>query len=267
MRRGKGMVVRGLRRHRQIGTGSEFERLRSYEPDDDFRHINWKTTARAGKPLTNIYQAERGRDVLLCIDCGRMMGQAAGNGSVLDLAVEAAMILNQAVLKEGDRPGMIAFRDRVENYLPPKGGKVGAKRVADALAGLAPSPVHTSFANLAAAIGARQNRRALIVVFTDLGDPQLAIDLADAMRLLRSRHVAVVLGVRDPLLETVAASPTHDRASTCRALAAAKLLEERNTAGMDLRKLGVDVVECEGAGMVTAALNRYLSVKASRLLD
>lgn len=267
MRRGRGMVMRGLRRHRQVGTGSEFERLRAYEPDDDFRHINWKTAARAGKPVTNVYQSEKGRDVLLCVDCGRMMGQEAGGGRILDRAVEAAMVLNRAVVKEGDRPGLVAFRDVIESYLPVKGGKVGARRVADALAGLDVFPVHTSFANLAAAIGARQNRRSLIVVFTDFNDPQLAVDLADAMRLLRSRHAAIVIGLRDPILDAVAAEPGHDRAGMCRAIAAGKLVEERDAASLELRKLGVEVVECDTAGMATAVLDRYLSVKAGRFLD
>lgn len=267
MRRGRGMVLRGLRRHRQVGTGSEFERLRAYEPDDDFRHINWKTAARSGRPVTNVYQSERGRDVLLCMDCGRMMGQAAGGARILDMAVEAAMILNRAVVKEGDRPGMVAFRDRVENYLPVKGGKVGARRVADALAALDVSPVHTSFANLAAAIGARQNRRALIVIFTDFNDPQLAVDLADAMRLLRSRHAAIVVGIRDPILETVAATPVSGRAALCRQAAAGMLAEERDAASLEIRKLGVEVLECDSAGMATAVIDRYLSVKAGRFLD
>lgn len=267
MRRGRGMIRQGLRRRRQVGSGSEFERLRAYLPDDDFRHVNWKNTARLGKPVTNIYQAEKGRDVLICIDCGRMMGQIAGETRVLDAAVEAGMILARAVAKEGDRPGFVAFRDKVENYIPVKSGKVGAKRVADAIARLEVHPVHTSFAALAAAIGARQNRRSLVVIFTDFNDPQLAEDLAAAMRLLRSRHAAIVVGMRDPVLDEVAAGPTRGRENLCRALAAATLAEERDTAALDLRKLGVEVVECGEARMAASAVERYLSVKAGRMLD
>lgn len=267
MRRGRGMVLHGLRRRRTVGTGSEFERLRAYLPDDDFRHINWKNTARMGKPVTNVYQSEKGRDVLICVDCGRMMGQAAGSMRVIDAAVEAGIVLTRSVVKEGDRPGMVAFRDKVENYLPVKGGKVGAMRVTDALAGLEASPVHTSYSALAEAVSARQNRRSLVVVFTDFNDPQLAEDLAAAMRLLRVRHAAVVIGVRDRVLDEVAAAPYADRKGLCRALAAARLAEERDAAALDLRKLGVEVVESDGPGMAVAAVERYLSVKAGRMLD
>ena len=267
MRRGRGMVRQGLRRRRTVGTGSEFERLRVYLPDDDFRHINWKNTARMGKPVTNVYQSEKGRDVLICVDCGRMMGQAAGAERVIDAAVEAGIVLARSVVKEGDRPGLVAFRDKVENYLPVKGGKVGAMRVTDALAGLEASPVHTSYSALAEAVGTRQNRRSLVVVFTDFNDPQLAEDLAAAMRLLRVRHAAIVVGVRDRVLDEVAAAPYEDRRGLCRALAAARLAEERDAAALDLRKLGVEVVESDGPGMAVAAVERYLSVKAGRMLD
>src|SRR5581483_4153490 len=48
---------------RRLGTSTEFERLRDYVQDDEFRRINWKATARRGKPMVNEYEAERGQNV------------------------------------------------------------------------------------------------------------------------------------------------------------------------------------------------------------
>lgn len=267
MRRGIGLSRAGTHRHRQVGTGSDFERLRSYEPDDDYRHINWKTAARQGKPVTNVFQAERGRDVMLCVDVGRMMGQMIGGSRVIDRAVEAGIVMTRIVAREGDRPGLAVFHDKVDTYIPAKGGKAGVKRIADALAGLDATPAHTSFAALAAAIGARQNRRSLIIVFTDMNDPQAAGELAAAMRLMRGKHAALVVGMRDSVLETVASAPTFTRKEMCRSLAAGVLAEERDAAARDLRKIGVVVADCHAANLVSSVVDRYLFIKAGRMLD
>jgi len=58
LRRGQLQEV-GLRRTRQFGVGTEFERLRDYHPDDDYRRINWPATARCHRPVTVDYQIER----------------------------------------------------------------------------------------------------------------------------------------------------------------------------------------------------------------
>ncbi|HEV3136571.1 MAG TPA: DUF58 domain-containing protein, partial [Pirellulales bacterium] len=39
----------GMRRARRIGQDNEFERLRDYTLDDNYKHIDWRSTARRGK--------------------------------------------------------------------------------------------------------------------------------------------------------------------------------------------------------------------------
>ena len=63
----------GLRHSRQFGEGTEFERLREYLPDDDFRRIDWKATARRNRPVTVEYQTERSQTIMIALDAGRMM--------------------------------------------------------------------------------------------------------------------------------------------------------------------------------------------------
>src|SRR4030042_28603 len=63
----------GLRHTRMFGEGTEFERLREYLPDDEFRRIDWKATARRNRPITIEYQTERSQNVIAVLDCGRML--------------------------------------------------------------------------------------------------------------------------------------------------------------------------------------------------
>src|SRR5690606_14870605 len=62
----------GLRHTRLPGQGTEFERLREYRPDDEYRRIDWKATARRLRPITIEYQIERSQNIVAVLDTGRM---------------------------------------------------------------------------------------------------------------------------------------------------------------------------------------------------
>ena len=63
----------GLRNSRQFGEGTEIERLREYAPDDDFRRVDWKATARRQKPIVREFETERNQEIVIMLDAGRLM--------------------------------------------------------------------------------------------------------------------------------------------------------------------------------------------------
>ncbi len=79
----------GLRRTRLTGGGSEFERLRDYVPDDEYRRIDWKATARRAKPIAVEYEVERSQNIIALVDIGRMMGSAIAINSLAGGAAAA----------------------------------------------------------------------------------------------------------------------------------------------------------------------------------
>src|SRR6266571_7138413 len=94
--RDPGRLTRG-----PLGLGTDFESIRDYLPDDDFRQVNWRATARMGRPMSNQYRVEQDRDVVCMLDAGRLSaatlasasaGAATGAGAatVLDVSLDAA---------------------------------------------------------------------------------------------------------------------------------------------------------------------------------
>ena len=92
----------GVRRTRKIGQDNEFERLRDYTQDDNFKHIDWRTTARRNKLTVRDFQANQSQRIIFLIDCGRMMTNRSGEISMLDHALNAALMLSYVALKQGD---------------------------------------------------------------------------------------------------------------------------------------------------------------------
>lgn len=266
LRRGRALRQFGLHRVRMRGAGREFEQLREYLVDDDFRDVNWKATARRREPMTNVYQAERSQDLILALDASRMMGRPVGDGTALDRAVEASLMLSHVAVSQGDRVGLAVFRNTMDLFLRPRGGARAGRRLAEELIDVAAEPVFPSYASLMAAIRTRQKRRAMVFLFTDINDPQIAADLARMSHVLSRRHVFVIIAIRDRKLAQVADGPAHSRREVCETLAARALETERRARSLDLTRRGAQTLEAPGDALTIEAINRYLAIKMRQMI-
>ena len=266
MRRHHALGQYGVHRTRMVGTGREFDQLRDYLPDDNFGDVNWKATARRRQLVTNVYRAERSQDVILCLDCGRMMGNPLGGGTVLDRVIDASSMLVHVCGRSGDRVGLVLFRDTVTRYIKPMRPGRSSNRIINELVSATPEGVFPSYMNLVAALRSSQTQRGMVFIFTDLNDPQLASDLTSALPLVSRRHVVVVISLKDPLLEQVASGPAKDRRGVCQVLAARHLAEERTSRVRQLTKAGVQVLEVDADSITLDAINAYLAIKMRQLV-
>lgn len=268
LRRSRALWTAGLHRQRLLGIGREFDQMREYQTGDDFRNVNWKATARLGRPMTNLYQAERSRDVMICLDGGRMMGNpiAGGDRTALDVAVEAAILLVHACRDQGDRVGMITFRERVDKVIAATSAATTNGVILQTLAEFDARPVFPSFVALVETLRLRQTHRSLVFILTDLSDPQLAGDLAEVMPLLATQHMVVVVALEDPFIEQIADGPATDREGVACVLAARRLATERDEHRRQLIRAGVQVLQAGAERMSIALINKYLEVKARQLV-
>jgi uncharacterized protein (DUF58 family) len=112
-------LLSGTHASRLRGRGLNFEEIRAYLPGDDIRNIDWKVTARIGKPHTRVYTEERDRPALLLVDqrLNMFFGSTASTKSAT--AAEAAAASAWRILSVGDRPGALVFDDStVEDVRP-----------------------------------------------------------------------------------------------------------------------------------------------------
>ena len=109
----------GLMPVRLRGRGAMFESLREYVPGDDPGDVAWKASARHGRLITRNYETERSQNVLVVLDCGRLMVPPVDELSRLDCAINASLLLSYVAMKQGDHIGLVAFSDRIEAYVPP----------------------------------------------------------------------------------------------------------------------------------------------------
>lgn len=107
------------------GRGIDFSEVRLYEPGDDVRTIDWRVTARTGKPHTKLFVEERERPVLFVIDCSSSMQFGTQSAFKSVIASKCAALLAWSATKHGDRVGGILFAGTEHEELKPVGGKRG----------------------------------------------------------------------------------------------------------------------------------------------
>jgi uncharacterized protein (DUF58 family) len=253
----------GLRSARGLGSGTEFDRLREYAVDDEFRRIDWSATARAGRPIVREYRAERNQTVVVLLDNGRVMAGRVDGVPRVEHAVDAVMMLTAVATGLGDRCGVVAFDREVRAAVPPSGGKAQLGRVVEALYALEPELAESDYAGAFTETLARYRKRTLLVVLTDLVAPAVEEWLAPALPLILREHLVVVAGVRDPDVVRWARGGAGDAAGVYRQAAAVSALDDRNRTAARLRGLGATVVDAAPGDLATALADAYLSVKAT----
>jgi Uncharacterized conserved protein (some members contain a von Willebrand factor type A (vWA) domain) len=259
-------AMAGLRRARPPGASTAFAGLRDYVRGDDIRRVSWTATARRDRPVVVEVEAERGQQVMIALDCGRLMTAPAGELDKLDHAVNAALMLAWVAHAYGDRVGLMTFDDRVTGFIKPERGSSQIRRLTEALYAIKSDYVEPDFGHAFTHLALRLGRRSMVVVLTDVQDPEASKELVAHCLRLAARHLVLVVAMSDPAVLNARDQPITSSSRAYEWAAAEEFVASRRESFELLRRggvLGLDVV----AGRLSPALvERYLELKERALL-
>jgi uncharacterized protein (DUF58 family) len=256
----------GLRVSRHRGGGMEFESLRDFVPDDELRKVDWKASARRGSLVAREYNVERSRNLVMMLDCGRVMASFDGDLTKLDHAVNAAMLLTYASVQHDDRVGLLTFADDVIGYLPPGRGKGQMDSVVDKLYGIQPEAIEPDYRRAMLFMSHRLKKRSLIVLFTDLVDPDSSHRLIRSLSILRKKHLVLCVAIRELEWDQRMVSAPQSEDDLYRQAVAISVLEDRKRALLQLASTGVHTLDATQNDLSIQVLNRYLKIKQEAML-
>lgn len=256
----------GVRRTRRVGQDNEFERLRDFTLDDNYKHIDWRSTARRLKLTVKDFQANQSQRVVFLIDCGRMMTNQAAGLSLLDHSLNAMLMLSYVALSHGDSVGLLCFSDEIHCYVPPAGGRRQMNRLLHAVFDRFPRLVESRYEEAFVYLAAHCRKRALVVLLTNLIDEVNAHQVSRYLRSFVGRHLPLGVWLRDRrLFEAVEVADPHGPA-LFRAAAAAHILTWRHQVLAELVTSGVLAIDTYPEQLTAPLVNRYLEIKARHLL-
>lgn len=268
----------GARAQRVAGASTEFERVREYLPDDEYRFVNWKATARRGQPMVNQFEAERSQNLVILLDAGRLMAARADAPAAdesdallasdaspgltkLDHALNAALLLAYVGSLRGDRVALLAYTDEVRTFVPPTRGRRALLVTVQALYNLQAESVEPDHARAFTFLAARGLRRSLVVLFTDLADPESSSGLVAHLLRAAQHHVVVCVTLGDPNIRRPAQRRPSDAATLYEKMVAQQLLDERAATLARLAQHGVLTVDTDADHLSPRLINTYLELK------
>jgi uncharacterized protein (DUF58 family) len=260
-----------MRLIRQRGLGREFESLREYRPGDDLRDICWTASARRGDLVTRLYQAERSQNVWIVIDTGRLLRArvrdgAGHNFSKLDYATSTAVSLAQLAQYSGDRVGLLAYGQGIQQQLLPGRGAAHSRLLIEALAQIRGETAEADHLRATAVLGRLQPRRALILWITDLAESAMQPEVIEGAAQLLRRHLVLFVTMAQPEVAAIAGHRPANVDEMFKGAAAEELASRRRLLLARLRDQGAITMDTLPDTMTVGVLNHYLEVKKNASL-
>jgi uncharacterized protein (DUF58 family) len=256
----------GIRSAPRLGKGREFDRMRDYVTDDDYRDIAWRASARHGRLIVREYRIDREQDVFLCLDQGHRMAARVEQITRLDHAINAAVLISYICNRMEDRVGIVSFATEVDRGLLANRGAAHLRAVTAYVTALEAGYRNTDYLALATSLRRRLHHRTLILMLTVLPEREERHDLLRAVSMLAPQHLPLVIVLSDRNLEAAARLLPADRRELARTLVARDLWLGRVELMRDLRARGALVVNTTPEDAGIDAVNAYIDVKRRQLL-
>lgn len=163
-------ALHGAKVQMDLGEGAEFHALSEFHSGMDRRTVDWKQSARHQTLLAKEFRTERNHQIVMALDCGRVMSEPIGGAPRIDRAIHGALILAYASLRSGDRAGLFAFDDRPRLSTGSLSSIAGFPLLVRQAAAIDYGSEETNYALGLTTLSASLKRRSLVVIFTEFAD-------------------------------------------------------------------------------------------------
>ena len=256
----------GARTAPRIGKGRDFDRLRDYVLDDDYRDIAWRASARHGRLIVREFRTERSQDILLCLDRGHRMAARVEQITRLDHAVNASVLISYICNRMEDKIGILSFDSAVDKGLPSQRGPAHLRAITAYVSQLEAEYRHTDYLALASNLRRRLHHRTLILILTVLPEREERFDLLRAVDMLAPQHLPLFVVLTDRDLRAQAEIFPANREELSRTLVARDLWLGHVELTRELRSRGAMVVDSTATDWGVDAVNAYIEIKRRQLL-
>jgi len=175
------------------GHGLEFEEVREYVPGDDVRNIDWKVTARQGKPFIKKYVEERELTLIILLDLSSSLNFGTVK-SKKEVAAEITALLAWSAIVNGDRIGMLIFSDKVEKYVQPRKSRHQILKLIREVLAFPVTGKKTDLKSALEYIYKMTKKRAIIFVISDF----YGEGFQKPLKVLSKKHDVIPVVISDP---------------------------------------------------------------------
>ena len=216
--------------------------------------------------MVNTYQDERSQQIYSAIDMGRVMEIPVAGMSLLDYAINAALVISNIALRKQDRAGVLTFAHRLEALLPADRRQNQLGRILDLLYKQTTSHLESNYEELYAAIARQIRQRSLIILYTNFETLAALRRQLPYLRRLARRHLLVTVFFENTELHKVKSRAAATVEEIYIKTVAEQLDFEKRQIVKELERYRIQPILTTPAGLAAATINKYLELKARHLI-
>ncbi len=256
----------GLKKVRRLGHSMEFEQIKDYVLGDDLRTINWKATAKKNQLMVNQFQDEKSQPVYSIIDKGRIMKMPFNGLSLLDYAINAALVISNVVLKKHDKAGMFSFSKHIDNVVVAERRSSQMQLILESLYNVNTDFFESDFSRLYGSIKRHITHRSLILMYTNFETLDGLNRQLPYLKAISKSHLLVVIFFKNTELTTLISEKAETVQQVYDKVIAEKFAFEKRLIVNELKKYGIYSILTTPENLTIDTINKYLEIKARGLL-
>ncbi|TNJ45824.1 DUF58 domain-containing protein [Tamlana fucoidanivorans] len=262
----KNALEYGLKKTRRLGHSMEFEQIKDYVTGDDLRTINWKATAKKNQLMVNQFQDEKSQPVYTLIDKGRVMKMPFEGLSLLDYAINSALVISNVVLKKHDKAGMLSFSKRIENIVAAERRNAQMQLILESLYNVKTDFFETDFSRLYGNIKRHITQRSLLLMYTNFETLDGLERQLPYLKAINKSHLLVVIFFKNTELNKIIQTKANTVKDVYNKVIAEKFAFEKRLIVNELKKYGIHAILTSPEHLTINTINKYLELKARGLL-
>jgi uncharacterized protein (DUF58 family) len=256
----------GVKKIRRIGHSYEFEQIKTYVRGDDYRSINWKATGRTSSLMVNQYEDERSQQIYCIIDKSRSMKMPFNELSLMDYAINTALVISNIALKKSDRTGLITFSDIIGSSIKAERAPTQLNKILQALYREKERLLEANYELLYSAVRRLIAGRSLIFLFTNFESSYAMERVLPLLRRIGHQHLLVVVFFENTEINDFAHRPAKRLSEVFVQNAAQKLVYEKAQIVQTLKQYGIQAILTRPEELSLNTVNKYLELKSRGLI-
>jgi uncharacterized protein (DUF58 family) len=256
----------GSRRLRKLGSSLEFEQIKEYVQGDDYRHVNWKATARKNSLMVNNYMDERSQQVICLIDKGRNMKMPFEGMTLLDYAINATLVLSNIVLMKQDKSGLLTFGKKIDQFIQPDKKPAQINLILQTLYMQQTDFMDSDFEALYVYLRYHLNQRSLLILFTNFESLYSMERQLSYLKQLSTHHPLLVIFFENTELNALQQQKAHNLQEVYYQTIANKFAFEKRQIIKELQKHGIMSLLTAPQKLTANTINKYLELKERQVV-
>lgn len=251
---------------RKIGQSLEFEQIKDYVNGDNYRHINWKASAKQGRLMLNQYQAERSQDIYMVLDMGRSMKMPFKQQTLLDYAINGSIALTKSILDVKDKAGLITFSSKNCAYLPARSEYKQFSIINDRLYNLTTDFLESDFERLYKFVRVKVRQRSLLIIFTNFDSINSLKRNLQYLKAIAQYHLVLVVFFENSEIVEFVNQPATNLREIYSNTIGKNFLSQNQLILKELLKAGIQGLITQPHLLSIETINKYIQIKRKQMI-